>query len=260
MTKEDWPHVPDVRVQVSGEMLKSKTDVEERLGLCLDAMDNSFSINTAHGDIHVGSETARQVRNRISDLLVRGADQSVGSGVKRCETNKSEQAASLAIQAHKAALGIEGDDSVQMWHLLASLLEWCRATGVDLDAELSDVRQSLHGVKPRATRSAEGHLSNAMGPVEESAVPCVSHLALEPVGDSVGCAPQSVLHGQMTLLRTPCHVTAIQVEPTEAGGLAAVSSDYADELEMLYGLCGASPSTTTIGDLPYVVFVMPHAT
>lgn len=56
----------------------------------------------------------------------------------------SVAAAEKALDAHGRSLGgIEGDASTQVWHLLASLHEYCVAHEVDLDAELKDVREQL---------------------------------------------------------------------------------------------------------------------
>ena len=57
---------------------------------------------------------------------------------------QSVTAAERALAAHAEALGgIEGDASIQVWHLLASLQEYCVANAVDLDTELRQVRESL---------------------------------------------------------------------------------------------------------------------
>lgn len=53
-------------------------------------------------------------------------------------------AAEKALAAHAEALnGIEGNASVQVWHLLASLQEFCAVKGVDLDAELRELREGI---------------------------------------------------------------------------------------------------------------------
>lgn len=55
----------------------------------------------------------------------------------------SVEAAQAALKAHETALGIEGDASIQVYHLLLSLREFCAANGVDFDKELAEVNQLL---------------------------------------------------------------------------------------------------------------------
>jgi len=57
--------------------------------------------------------------------------------------NPSVTAAERAIAAHQASLGIDGDDSIQVWHLLESLHEYCAARGIDLDEELASVKEHI---------------------------------------------------------------------------------------------------------------------
>lgn len=57
---------------------------------------------------------------------------------------KTIQAAEAALRAHDDALGgIEGDTACRVWHLLASLQEYCAQQGVDLDNELQEVREGI---------------------------------------------------------------------------------------------------------------------
>jgi hypothetical protein len=51
------------------------------------------------------------------------------------------RAAQAAIDSHKAGLGVEGEDETQLWHLIASLLEWCDAKNIDFDLQLELVRE-----------------------------------------------------------------------------------------------------------------------
>lgn len=55
----------------------------------------------------------------------------------------SLSAAEAAINAHQLSLGIDGDDEIQVWHLLASLHEFCVARGVDFNKTLADVKEEL---------------------------------------------------------------------------------------------------------------------
>lgn len=55
--------------------------------------------------------------------------------------SRSVAAVTAAITEHSNALGIEGGPGVKVWHLVASLQEYCVANGVDLDAKLADVRK-----------------------------------------------------------------------------------------------------------------------
>jgi len=57
--------------------------------------------------------------------------------------SRSVAAATAAIKEHANALGIEGDSAIQIWHLVASLQEYCAANAVDLDAQLADVRKKI---------------------------------------------------------------------------------------------------------------------
>ena len=58
--------------------------------------------------------------------------------------NKSVEAACAAIGAHQQSLLIDGDPSVQLWHLFASLHEWCAVCGVDFDEELKEFKETFH--------------------------------------------------------------------------------------------------------------------
>jgi len=52
-------------------------------------------------------------------------------------------AAEAAIALHTTVLRLDddGDLGVALWHLLVSLREWGRATGVDFDAQLKLVKE-----------------------------------------------------------------------------------------------------------------------
>jgi hypothetical protein len=52
-------------------------------------------------------------------------------------------AGEAAVVAHTQNLGIVGGQSVQLWHALASLLEWSAANGIDFDEALEDVRREI---------------------------------------------------------------------------------------------------------------------
>lgn len=54
-------------------------------------------------------------------------------------------AAQAVLGAHNIARRLEDGQppAVDLYHLLDSLLEWCDASGVDFDAELSNVRADL---------------------------------------------------------------------------------------------------------------------
>ena len=56
---------------------------------------------------------------------------------------KSVAAANAALNAHASALGIEGDASIQLWHLIASLSEWAAVNGVSVEAELKEFNETL---------------------------------------------------------------------------------------------------------------------
>lgn len=56
---------------------------------------------------------------------------------------RSIVAANKSVEAHSAALGIEGDLAIQTWHLVASLSELCASHGVTLQAVLDDVNNHV---------------------------------------------------------------------------------------------------------------------
>jgi len=62
------------------------------------------------------------------------------------------KAAQAAIDAHNAAMCLEDESgpSVDLWHLLVSLVEWADANHVDLDAELSGAREHINEREVRA--------------------------------------------------------------------------------------------------------------
>lgn len=71
---------------------------------------------------------------------------------KNMSTNETAvNAAQKAIDTHTEALRIDADgNNTAFWHLLASLIEYSDANGIDFDAELDSVRQhfqSQHIVK-----------------------------------------------------------------------------------------------------------------
>lgn len=56
---------------------------------------------------------------------------------------RSLSAAGDALLAHKGTLQIEGDAVTQVYHLIASLFEWCAVEGIDFEATLSEVRGEI---------------------------------------------------------------------------------------------------------------------
>jgi hypothetical protein len=53
------------------------------------------------------------------------------------------EGARAALEAHTASCGLVCEEpGTAVWHLLASLLEYCDALGVDLDALLHDARMN----------------------------------------------------------------------------------------------------------------------
>ena len=59
------------------------------------------------------------------------------------QSGRVVNAAEAAIKAHKEALLIEGNDEIQVYHLLASLREHCARKGLDLDAIHQEVRDAV---------------------------------------------------------------------------------------------------------------------
>lgn len=57
--------------------------------------------------------------------------------------SRSINGASAALKAHETALGIEGGNDIQLWHLLVSLLEYSAARDVDFDTILAEVKDSI---------------------------------------------------------------------------------------------------------------------
>jgi hypothetical protein len=51
--------------------------------------------------------------------------------------------AQAALDAHEDAGRIEGDEYLQMWHLVVSLLEYSAYKGIDFDAILADTRSQM---------------------------------------------------------------------------------------------------------------------
>jgi hypothetical protein len=63
-----------------------------------------------------------------------------------CDYNKpSVSAAEAAIAAHREKLGIDGQDSTQLFHLLLSIKEWAAASGVDFAKEEAAADRELLG-------------------------------------------------------------------------------------------------------------------
>lgn len=56
---------------------------------------------------------------------------------------RSLMGAEAAISAHTTSLGIEGDSSVQIWHLVASLAEFAVTQGTSLQEVLTDVNAHI---------------------------------------------------------------------------------------------------------------------
>lgn len=48
------------------------------------------------------------------------------------------------MEAHQGKLGCDGEHDIQLWHLLASLHEWCAVYGVDFDDVLKNFKASFH--------------------------------------------------------------------------------------------------------------------
>lgn len=66
---------------------------------------------------------------------------------------RSVQAAQQALNTHDTAYSLEKGASpdVQLYHLVASLLEYCDYHGVDLDATVSEVRADLQPEADKCT-------------------------------------------------------------------------------------------------------------
>jgi len=71
-----------------------------------------------------------------------------------------------AVKAHGDVLGIEGDESTQVFHLLASLHEYCATYAVDLYEEFAEVRKQIASGDISSPRWAER--SNARSPKDTS--------------------------------------------------------------------------------------------
>lgn len=79
----------------------------------------------------------------ISEALLQYARKRAGLALPVAEgladsadANPSLAAAQQAIEAHAKALGIEGDASIQVWHLLVSVRDYCVANNLDFDEEV----------------------------------------------------------------------------------------------------------------------------
>lgn len=83
-------------------------------------------------------------------------------------------------------------------------------------------------------------------------------LGFTPVGaTSPGFAPESILHGQLTLAGLACHVEAFQVEERD-GETVLVNPTFQDGLDALTLLNGNRLQTATIDGRTYTVVVYPH--
>lgn len=53
-------------------------------------------------------------------------------------------AAERAIEAHKQAMGIEGNEKTQAWHLVLSLREYCFSNSISFDELIRDTERHIH--------------------------------------------------------------------------------------------------------------------
>jgi hypothetical protein len=72
-----------------------------------------------------------------------GAEITSSATLSEAYNGPSVEGAQAALKAHGAALGIAGGTSLQVYHLLLSLREFCAASGVDFDKELAEVNELL---------------------------------------------------------------------------------------------------------------------
>lgn len=70
--------------------------------------------------------------------------------------------ADLAIEVYEKTAGMEGDQSIQIWHLLFSLMDLCESSGSEFDAIL---RKAQQATSPQAQDAVPGELTgpNASG-------------------------------------------------------------------------------------------------
>ena len=71
------------------------------------------------------------------------AAQGTISSQARKHAARALDAVTDAVEAHAQRLGIEGDHEIKVWHLLASLHEYCGTYAVDLPQQFADVRRQI---------------------------------------------------------------------------------------------------------------------
>jgi hypothetical protein len=125
----------------------------------LDAKKTSFKVGQSvyvtdiapHADgwfvLHRAETASGEIETPDSSVVICLPDNAPGDyiGVLASQLYESPgvAAASQAIKAHRHLLKIEGDSTIQVWQLLASLSEYCVANGVDFDAQVNDVKKQV---------------------------------------------------------------------------------------------------------------------
>ena len=88
-----------------------------------------------------GVDRLADVTQEMLDAARTLAVKPVSDGDKRAA--KALNAICDAVDIHAQRLGIEGDHEIKVWHLLASLHEYCGIYAVDLPQQFADVRRQI---------------------------------------------------------------------------------------------------------------------
>lgn len=165
-TKQDWPIGPRELIGGLLDYAERYADLNEEPadGACREAISKGqawFESGTATVDVSdVGVELAEYV-TKFAEINgepeVGNCRRLLGCAASTFQPPKKEpnvplismacsrsvDAGQAAIDVHQKTLMCDGDASVQLWHLLASLHEWCAVQGVDFDQELKDFKSTF---------------------------------------------------------------------------------------------------------------------
>ncbi len=110
---------------------------------------------------------------------LQSAAQGTISSQARKHAARALDAVTDAVEAHAQRLGIEGDHEIKVWHLLASLHEYCGIYAVDLPQQFADVRRQIDAGEIPSPEWTEwyGHTDSQLaGSVQEEAKATVGRL------------------------------------------------------------------------------------
>lgn len=87
----------------------------------------------------------------------------------------------------------------------------------------------------------------------------IAGLNFQPADPCTVDYPRGALRGHLQLGSQPYHVEAYQVTVDADGVVSPVLSDYAEEVEALYTLCGGRLPTQELDGVDYVLAVFPFS-